>query len=138
MSAADFLDRLEGMRRTGADRWLARCPAHDDKAPSLSVRKAEDGRVLVHCFAGCSVESILGEIGMDWSALFPGDWAGRKFGKAPGIPASDILRALDFEVLVVSVIATDMIKKREIREQDYERLILASKRIGAARSAGRG
>lgn len=36
----------------------ARCPAHDDRSPSLSLRDGEDGRLLVHCFAGCSYEAV--------------------------------------------------------------------------------
>jgi hypothetical protein len=38
---------------------MACCPAHDDRNPSLSVRRAPDGRVLVHCFAGCSLDAVL-------------------------------------------------------------------------------
>jgi hypothetical protein len=68
----------------------------------------------------------------------PVDWAGKKFKKAPGIPASDILKAIDFETLVVAVVAGDMLQKREISEVDYERLALARKRISAARSAANG
>jgi hypothetical protein len=33
--------------------WTARCPAHDDRNPSLSITEDRDGRVLLHCFAGC-------------------------------------------------------------------------------------
>ena len=32
---------------------MARCPAHDDRKPSLSIRDADDGKVLVRCHAGC-------------------------------------------------------------------------------------
>lgn len=38
--------------------WLVRCPAHDDRHPSLSIRDGENGRVLVKCHAGCSFEVI--------------------------------------------------------------------------------
>jgi hypothetical protein len=138
MSAAILLDRLEGVRKTGPDRWIARCPAHEDRRASLSVRETGDGRTLLHCFALCRPDEVLGAIGMDWSALFPVDWAGRTFKKAPGIPARDVLEALELESLVVSVIATDMLEKREIRQEDFERLKLASSRISAARSAAHG
>lgn len=52
------LGRLAGIRRAGAQ-WLARCPAHPDREPSLSIALAADGRVLLHCFAGCSFPAIL-------------------------------------------------------------------------------
>jgi hypothetical protein len=135
MSAAALLERLGGVRKTGPDRWVARCVVHEDRSPSVSVRELPDGRVLVHCFAGCKNEEILDAIGLHWSTLFPTDWAGKQFRKAPGIPASDVLKALEFESLVVSVIANDMLRKREISEADFERLALARRRINAARSA---
>lgn len=138
VGASALLERLDGVRQTGPDRWLAKCPAHGDRRASLSVRELDDGRTLVHCFAMCKPEDVLGAVGLDWSALFPTDWAGRKFRKAPGVPASDILKALELEALVVSVIAGDVLEKREIREEDFERLALARKRIAAARSAVNG
>jgi hypothetical protein len=57
MHAPDVLARLDGLRKCG-DGWLARCPAHDDRTPSLSIRETTDGRVLLHCFAGCSFPEI--------------------------------------------------------------------------------
>jgi len=59
MSADDFLGLLDKVKNTGQGRWIACCPAHDDRSPSLSIRALDDGRVLVHCFAGCDVGSVL-------------------------------------------------------------------------------
>ncbi len=47
MSADRLLSALDGVKRIGVDRWLTRCPAHDDRRPSLSVRELDDGRLLV-------------------------------------------------------------------------------------------
>ena len=44
-------------RRVGAA-WIAACPSHDDRNPSLSIRK-KDGKVLVHCHAGCSQSDVV-------------------------------------------------------------------------------
>jgi hypothetical protein len=72
MSKLDaLLARLEGVRATGPDRWQARCPAHKDKTPSLSIRDAGDGRTLIYCFAGCDPEDILASVGMSWADLYP-------------------------------------------------------------------
>jgi len=67
-----LLGRLEGVRRTGANSWVARCPAHDDRDPSLSV-SVKDGRVLVHCFAGCTPDEVLGAVGLTWKDLRGGE-----------------------------------------------------------------
>lgn len=66
----ELCDRLQA-RKSGAN-WLARCPAHQDRSPSLSIREGDDGRVLLHCFAGCPTESICSALGIKLSDLFAG------------------------------------------------------------------
>ena len=68
-AAENLLQRLERVQRTGARQWLARCPAHPDRSPSLSVAE-KDGRVLVHCFAGCAVDDVLEAVGLSLGDLF--------------------------------------------------------------------
>lgn len=55
--------------RAGKIRSL-RCPAHEDHSPSLSVRLGKDGRVLIHCFTGCTPEAVLTAGGLTWDDLF--------------------------------------------------------------------
>ncbi len=72
-----LLGRLEGVRPAGPNSWVARCPAHDDRDPSLSV-SVKDGRVLIHCFAGCAPEAVLEAVGLTWKDLRGADpWAWR-------------------------------------------------------------
>jgi hypothetical protein len=68
MTAGELAARLHA-RRTGSG-WMARCPAHPDKIPSLSIAEGEAGRVLLKCFAGCSVESICVALKIKLSDLF--------------------------------------------------------------------
>lgn len=70
MDANLLLERLDKVRQTGRDRWVACCPAHDDKTPSLQVTQAND-RVLIHCFAGCGGNEVLESVGLDFSVLYP-------------------------------------------------------------------
>src|SRR5580658_345522 len=51
--------------------WSSKCPAHDDSSPSLSINLAGDGRLLLHCFAGCRVEDIVETLGLQMRDLFP-------------------------------------------------------------------
>jgi hypothetical protein len=70
-----LLARLEGVRPAGPHSWMARCPAHEDRDPSLSV-SVREGRVLVHCFAGCAPEAVLEAVGLTWKDLRGSDpWA---------------------------------------------------------------
>ncbi len=55
--------------RTGE--YSARCPAHPDRDPSLTVREGDDGKVLLHCFAGCAPESIAAALCLEMRDLFP-------------------------------------------------------------------
>ncbi len=57
------LSRLGDAKRSGKG-WKARCPAHEDRHSSLSVTEGNDGRVLLHCFAGCVYESIVNALGV--------------------------------------------------------------------------
>lgn len=64
-----LLSRLEMVRPAGDGKWYARCPAHQDKSPSLSIRDNGE-RILVHCFAGCDASNILAAIGLSWRDLY--------------------------------------------------------------------
>ena len=68
MTVRELLRRLERVSKTHTG-WMARCPAHEDKDPSLSISLGEDGRLLVHCFAGCSNEQIVQVMGLTMAAL---------------------------------------------------------------------
>jgi len=76
------LERLEAVKPTGDGRWMARCPAHDDRKPSLSVARGENGRVLLKCFAGCEVGDICAAMGMEARDLCPRDVAATTSAKA--------------------------------------------------------
>jgi putative DNA primase/helicase len=57
MNAETIAKALGGRAAGGA--WMARCPAHDDREPSLSIRLTDDGKVLVCCHAGCDQEQVI-------------------------------------------------------------------------------
>ncbi|MFN7112672.1 MAG: CHC2 zinc finger domain-containing protein, partial [Brevundimonas sp.] len=80
------LERLQGVRRSGKG-WVARCPAHEDRTPSLSVAEGHDGRVLIKCFAGCTLEAILGALGLEVRDLFPHDDDPWRWTRAPKLPS---------------------------------------------------
>lgn len=71
MYADKILPHLEKVRRNGDNQWMACCPAHADSDPSLSIKETSDGRVLMHCFAGCGGAEIMGAIGMTLDDLYP-------------------------------------------------------------------
>lgn len=136
MSVDTLLARLENVKRTGPGRWIARCPAHADKRASLSIRELDDSRVLVHCFAQCSVREVVAAVGLDMAALFPEREIHHGKPERRPIPAADILRCVAFEALVVSVAASAMLAGEPLSSVDRERLALAAARLQAAVKAG--
>jgi hypothetical protein len=128
-----LLSRLEKVRQTGPDSWMACCPAHADKSASLSIRHTED-KTLIHCFAGCSVHEVVGAIGLDISDLFPRRESYGKPERRP-FPAMDALRGIAFEALVVSAAASAMLAGHPFTQVDRERLSMAATRIQCALSA---
>jgi hypothetical protein len=132
MSTDKLLSHLTRVKRTAPGKWSACCPAHEDRSPSLAVRELDDGRVLVHCFGGCSVESVLGAIGLDMTDLFPERVAAPGTGTAPQrlrLPASQAIEILERETMIVAVVGGDMVRKKDITETDHRRLIQAVSRV---------
>lgn len=136
MIAERFLERLEGVRSTGQDKWIAKCSAHEDKIPSLAIREVDD-KVLIHCYAGCDVYEVVSAVGLELSDLFPpkGSIEGHKPISRP-FPAADILRCLSRESIFLMICATDTRKGKKLNDQDYNRLLISSSRINAAITAG--
>jgi hypothetical protein len=129
MSAADLLSRLDKVRQAGVDRWSARCPAHEDEGPSLSIRELSDGRVLVHCFAMCPVEDVLGAVGLDFDALFPP--RAQEYAQRIKKPwrASDVVRALEYELTLAAIALGDIEHDRPMSNADRIRCGQCRERI---------
>lgn len=126
--------------------YVACCPAHDDKSPSMTIRETPDGKILMHCFSGCSIAEITGAIGVDLSDLFPPttdapDYSRSKHSSRPTRPrfmASDLLKVIAFEATIVAVCAYDMAQGRALKQEDMARLKVASSRIADALEANNG
>jgi hypothetical protein len=63
---APALADLIGARPAGPGRWQAKCPAHDDRTPSLSIREGRDGRIVLYDFGGCSTVRVLEALHLTW------------------------------------------------------------------------
>ena len=142
MNAEAFLERLDRVRKTGADRWLACCPAHPDKSPSLSIRELTDERVLIHCFTGCSADAVLAAVGLEIGDLFPprSDDHPRTTPERRPFAPMDALKALSLEVAVVLLAARDMLEAGDLvlGEEGFDRLALAAERIQSGLNLVRG
>ena len=115
---------------------MACCPAHDDKSPSLSIRELDDGRILIHCFAGCSVEEVLSAVGLTFDDLFPEKEIQHGKPERRPFPCADILRGIAHEALIVLLSAKTVARGVALPEYEVNRLLTAVSRIQAALTAG--
>jgi hypothetical protein len=70
MKIEELLAKLDGVRQLGSG-WEAKCPAHDDRRASLSVKAGDSDALLLRCFAGCETNAVLAALGLQWRDLFP-------------------------------------------------------------------
>jgi hypothetical protein len=120
-----LLDRLTGIRQTGPDRWVAQCPAHDDRSPSLNLREIEDGTVLVKCWAGCGADAIVKSMGLSLRDLFPG---GRPpqvkcaSGNIPRVPFREVVETACTEAMILYLAYQQVSEGCALNEHDAERV----------------
>lgn len=129
MDVNDLIARLEKAKRTSRDSWLTCCPAHKDRTPSLTVRGLDDGRILIHCFAGCGAADVMASLGLETADLFPEPLADHLPAVRQPFSAADALRALRREAAVCALSSADLAEGKPV---DRERLFLASERIADA------
>lgn len=133
MTADVLLSRIRQVKQTSKDRWIACCPAHDDKRPSLNIRETPEGTVLVKCFAGCGAAEIVAAVGLELSDLFPPreDAPGEPQRKRErdGFHAMDVLAALAHEAIIVDCAIGTLQRRGWLTDDECDRLALASDRI---------
>lgn len=135
-----LLPLLHGVHKT-SNGWLADCPnGHEKARGTLAVAEADDGRVLLTCFACHDTRGILASIGLELADLFPdrikdpspeGRKAAQQAFKRNGWAAA--LGVLARESVVVEIAAADLAADKSLSETDHDRLRLACERIHDAR-----
>ena len=116
-----LLSRLEHVRANRNGTWVARCPAHDDRSPSLSIATGDDGKVLLHCFAGCGAADVVEAIGLELSSLFPEthDWKGQRRSR---VDYKALVNLLRHEATVMLIAAQKLSEGVVLTEDDQETL----------------
>lgn len=129
MDVNDLVARLEKAKRTSRDSWIACCPAHKDRTPSLTVRGLDDGRILIHCFSGCGAADVMAAIGLETADLFPAPLAQHMPAVRQPFSAADALRALRYEAAIVAISSADLAEGKPV---NTDRLFVAAGRIAEA------
>jgi len=129
MNIDQLLTRLKKLRRTGDGKWLACCPAHNDKHPSLAIKLTDDGKILIHCFAGCDVEAIVSSLNLTLADLMPDNPTYTKGSKPPKFNKYELFDRLVFESIILCVAIRQLINKVPLTDEDQQRVIKAEQTI---------
>jgi hypothetical protein len=98
-----FLARLDGVRNK-ASGFIALCPAHDDRNPSLTVDEGAEGQVLFRCWAGCDSADVVASIGLTFADLYPErQHHAPRSRRRPPPPWRDLVRLLMLETTVLEI-----------------------------------
>lgn len=118
MNLDSLLSRLDGVKQTGRNRWIARCPSHDDRSPSLSVSSTED-RLLICCFAGCGAADIVHSLGLELRDLFYEKHTKHRTRPRQSVPDwRALLRCAAIECRIVAIGAENMAAGKGLSNDD--------------------
>ncbi len=138
VEAAKEVKPAPGLSRS----MICRCTGHDDNRPSLLVSETDDGRVLMHCRAGCSFDEVLQGLGLEPIDLIPTHLrhnrqeGHRPVSKGPRFSAWQTLGALSVDALIVVLCAARIRQDGWLDDDDLNALIEAEGRIQATIDAG--
>ena len=127
MTIDQLLSRLDKVKANSNDpnKWLARCPAHNDRSPSLGIKQTGEGKILIHCFSGCAVTDIVGAIGLTLADLMPNDPTHKKGVKPPRFNRFELFNILYFESIILRLAIRELLNKTELSSADLERITKA-------------
>jgi hypothetical protein len=114
----DLLSHLRKVKSVGDGKFVACCPAHDDHSPSLSIKLSSEGVILLKCWAGCEVSSIVEAVGMSMSDLFPSTSSGGT-AKPDRVDYRKILGLLRHEIYVVSIFSSSLQAGEQLSTDDF-------------------
>ena len=114
--------------------YQAQCPAHADKSPSLSIKETADGRILLHCHAGCTAEAVVASMGLKLSDLYhPATNTPRRPPPAPGVSRTELHKAVSFEKTILYFASCDLSRGKTLNATDIARCDLARTRLQTAK-----
>jgi len=129
MNIEQLITRFEKLRRTGDGKWIACCPAHQDKNPSLSIKHTDDGKILIHCFAGCEVDAIVSAVGLTLADLMPDNPTYKKGSKPPKFNKYELFDRLTYESIILCLAIRQLINNKLLSPNDQKRVLKAEETI---------
>jgi hypothetical protein len=115
-----LLDKLEGVRKSGTNKWMCKCPSHTDRSPSLGVKLLDDDKILINCLAGCSASEIVSSIGLTLADLMPEkpQVYNRTRARVPRFSKTEMFDRLLHESIILSLAIRQLMSGKELSQAD--------------------
>jgi hypothetical protein len=127
----NLLEKLQKVKSTNTGKWLACCPAHNDKSPSLAIKQTDNGKILIYCFAGCQVTDIVAAVGLELSDLMPNDPTYKKGSKPPVFNKYELFDRVVFEAIILSLAIRQLLNGETLEQSDLSRVAQAENAINS-------
>ena len=123
MLIQEVLNHFDNVKESGANQYSCRCPAHKDGSNSLGIKEGDGDRILLNCFAGCDVKSILESAGLEWKDIMNEEklFQTEKLGFNPYA----VLKMLRDEVLLIGLASIDIRAGKPLNDKEHDRLLKA-------------
>lgn len=136
-----LLSRLDGVKRTGPGKWIAKCPTRNERTASLSIKQTEDGSILLHDFGGSDAGEVITALGLSWIHLIPPHLRNnRSYSPAErqGHDAQAALNAIYGSAVLVRICGNKLLDGQGLDQSDYHALRRAVHDISTALDGVRG
>jgi|TARA_R110002012_G_C11396874_1_gene585241 hypothetical protein len=126
----EILAKFKKVYKSGEGEYQCLCPSHDDNNASLGLKFKED-KMILNCFAGCSMQSILDSVGLTWNDVMP-NTRDIKYKPNSRIKFSNpysILKATRDDLLFVAVCSSNIRKGIQLADSDNKKLFEITGRL---------
>lgn len=136
MTPEQFVQRLHGAKPRGQNKWMACCPAHEDRDPSLAIAATPQGKILLKCYAGCSALDVVQSLGLELKDLFqdeytedPMAFARKEMAQRKAISERINTAKTYLMILTAKLKRGDSVTEQEIEKGRHEKAYLQSQGV---------
>ncbi len=123
----EILARFSKVYKSGEGEYQCLCPSHNDRTASLGLKFKED-KMILNCFAGCSMEDIIGAVGLSWADVMPNN-VDTEYKPEKRFNPYSVLKATRQDLLFIAVCAGHVASGKELDKEDSEKLFNITGRL---------
>jgi len=136
----EILSHFENVKKSGDNQYQCKCPNHDDRSNSMGISLSNDGqKVIMNCFAGCSLTDVMQSAGLVWDDIMPNKRVDSFINKGENVVGMlkqkqsfnpyAVLKALSNDILFTALCGLEVSKGRKLEQIDKDKLFETSGRV---------